>query len=340
VNGTEIGVPGNHQMYFIGDAPCGLDGESLVQEVLGGGFHNAEIFDKHRSSYYFSHKLKENGADRNYLSLFEKFNQYYQTIAAPARYVHQGADGAFLDVDFGGDIESPFCFPDSFSAHAELSGLNGRLRPLTVGIIGLGGTGSYVLDFLAKMPVKRIRLFDDDDYVVKNAFRSPGTSAASDFQRDKVALYVERYSSFRMEVLGEKERISRANPASVSECDFLFVCVDKAGSRAEILALLRDLHKPFIDVGMGLNHTPDGLAGGLRATLVTDETAQRVIDNHCLPAGNDEDDLYQTNIQIAELNALNAAIAMIMFKKRYGFYRDDDPAYHLLMTLGRMKVFS
>src|SRR4051812_29237965 len=58
VNGSEIGVPSNHQMYFIGDAPCGLDGKSLVDDVLGGGFHNADIFDKHRSSYYFSHKLK------------------------------------------------------------------------------------------------------------------------------------------------------------------------------------------------------------------------------------------------------------------------------------------
>ncbi len=195
-------------------------------------------------------------------------------------------------------------------------------------------------DFLAKMPVKRIWLFDDDDYVVKNSFRSPGSSANSDFQKDKVDLYIERYSTFRMEVVGEKARISRDNPARVGDCDFLFVCVDKGSSRAEVAALLRDLGKPFIDVGMGLNHSERGLGGGIRATMVNDATAARVAADHCLPTVDDEDDPYQTNVQIAELNALNAAMAMIMFKKSFGFYDDQEPAFQLLLKLGRLKLFN
>jgi Ca2+-binding RTX toxin-like protein len=34
------------------------------------------------------------------------------------------------------------------------------------------------------------------------------------------------------------------------------------------------------------------------------------------------DDLYSNNIQIADLNALNAALAVIRFKKHFGFYKD------------------
>ena len=37
---------------------------------------------------------------------------------------------------------------------------------------------------------------------------------------------------------------------------------------------------------------------------------------------DDDDNEYDTNIQIAELNALNAALAVIKWKRLMGFYRD------------------
>ncbi|MFW8645423.1 hypothetical protein ACOJBO_36690 [Rhizobium beringeri] len=59
-----------------------------------------------------------------------------------------------MDIDFGADIQSPFNFPDTHSSHAGLNDLNAAISRLTVGIIGVGGTGSYVLDFLVKSPIK------------------------------------------------------------------------------------------------------------------------------------------------------------------------------------------
>ena len=42
-----------------------------------------------------------------------------------------------------------------------------------------------------------------------------------------------------------------------------------------------------------------------------------------IPMGDDqEENVYKSNIQIAELNALNAAFAVIGYKKYYGFYQD------------------
>ena len=39
--------------------------------------------------------------------------------------------------------------------------------------------------------------------------------------------------------------------------------------------------------------------------------------------GEDKDEnLYRSNIQIAELNALNAAFAVIEYKKHFDFYQD------------------
>ena len=54
-------------------------------------------------------------------------------------------------------------------------------------VIGLGGTGSYLIDFLVKTPVKEIRAFDPDRFFVHNAFRSPGrlTSKRSENSKRK-----------------------------------------------------------------------------------------------------------------------------------------------------------
>lgn len=44
-------------------------------------------------------------------------------------------------------------------------------------------------------------------------------------------------------------------------------------------------------------------------------------------------DDYLTNIQIAELNALNAAFAVIKWKKLCGFYQDSENEHHGSYTL-------
>ena len=53
---------------------------------------------------------------------------------------------------------------------------------------------------------------------------------------------------------------------------------------------------------------------------------------------NAPDDLYRTNIQIGELNALNACLAVIRFKQLRGFYFEEDPWYHLLFEVGDLKI--
>lgn len=50
-------------------------------------------------------------------------------------------------------------------------------------------------------------------------------------------------------------------------------------------------------------------------------------------AGVDEHNLYSTNIQVAELNALNACLAVIKWKKICGFYHDIDKELFSLYTI-------
>lgn len=51
-----------------------------------------------------------------------------------------------------------------------------------------------------------------------------------------------------------------------------------------------------------------------------------------------EDDIYASNIQIADLNALNAALAVVKWKKMIGFYQDFTSACHSTFTIDTGKL--
>ena len=70
-----------------------------------------------------------------------------------------------------------------------LTGIIHELSPTTrdgllgaVAIAGPGGTGSYVLDLVAKTPVRDIHLFDGDSFMSHNAFRAPGAASLEELR--------------------------------------------------------------------------------------------------------------------------------------------------------------
>ena len=77
---------------------------------------------------------------------------------------------------------------------------------------------------------------------------------------------------------------------------------------------------PFIDVGMGIEETDGRLGGLLRVTTSLpgrrDQARQRI------PVPAPERDDYERNIQTADLNALNATLAVIRWKRHLGIYAD------------------
>ncbi len=65
------------------------------------------------------------------------------------------------------------------------------------------------------------------------------------------------------------------------------------------------------------------LAGQLRVPTSTPEQREHIRARNRIPfADDDADKPYAQNIQIADLNALNAALAVVKWKKLCGFYRD------------------
>jgi hypothetical protein len=77
----------------------------------------------------------------------------------------------------------------------------------------------------------------------------------------------------------------------------------------------------------------------LRATSAFHGRHDHVLDGKRIPfARAEDDDEYATNIQIADLNALNAALAVVKWKKLLGFYLDLEGELHTTYALNGNEI--
>ena len=234
--------------------------------------------------------------------------------------------------------DSVFKVSDTLTSRAEIGDLAVKFKDEVVAIIGLGGSGSYLLDFLAKTPISEIRAFDLDAFHIHNAFRSPGKLDIEEFMKPKAEVYMSRYENFRHGLHVHAKYIQSDSTEELEGVTFAFVCVDKATPRIEISNLLISLGIPFIDVGMGLNREKGTIDGMLRATYFPAGSTHEDINNGMLQLYDATDDVYRTNIQIAELNALNACLAVIKYKQIRGFYADSEQYQHMLLSVHDLSV--
>lgn len=222
-------------------------------------------------------------------------------------------------------------------SRAEITDLAACFRDEVVAVIGLGGTGSYVLDFMVKTPVAEVRAFDADRFHVHNAFRSPGHVDPLEFDKTKAEVYLARYTNFRHGLSAQATYIDGSSEDELSDVTFAFVCVDKGAARAEIFRALVARNIPFIDVGMGLKRKDQGLGGMLRVTHFPTERGEDVMHKSHAPLSDDPEDLYRAKVQIGELNALNAALAVTRYKQLRGFYKDVSEWENLLFDTTDLK---
>jgi hypothetical protein len=113
--------------------------------------------------------------------------------------------------------------------------------------------------------------------------------------------------------------------------NFAFLSLDAGEAKRLIVEKLEAIGAAFIDVGMGLELDDGSLGGILRVTASTPEKrdhARRRISF----AGGGVEDIYASNIQVADLNALNAVLAVVKWKKLRGFYRDLEREHHCTYT--------
>lgn len=325
----------DHQVYFAGSVPYNLEGKPIPN--LGGGHATIQLSEVSKDvSVQRSFSNKPHIAQR-FTDFFEKIESYVGIISGPAMDLSNISPYTFRIVEQVNE-NSVFKFQDTLTSRAEISDLSEKFKEDTIAIIGLGGTGSYLLDFLVKTPVKEIRSFDLDPYHVHNAYRSPGKLNPDELGQLKVNVLNSRYENFRTGLKVEAKFIDDTCSGDLDGVTFAFVCVDKGSSRAKIIDLLISMKIPFIDVGMGLNRKNDNITGMIRTTYFSTEEVQTKEAKKSVPLSDNINDMYKTNIQIGELNALNACLAVIRFKQLRGFYNEFEVDSNLLFDISDIKI--
>lgn len=324
-----LGPPSNHQAWFRGGRPHDQGGRQLR---LGGGPDKVTVVEGFETDQSFSFKLLEAGQMRSYVSFEEKVRTYVDAITAPALATYPDATPRRGIEKRAAEQGTPLRFPDTLSARYHMNDVSFLLKDKRVAIVGLGGTGSYLLDFIARTHLAEIAIFDDDTVHVHTIFRFPGFIPRA-IGRLKVDALAEQYGNWHANIVPVPERVTEANVATLGVFDFVFVALDHGPSRAMIVDWLTANSVPFVDCGMGLNRAPVGLNGVVRITGVDREAYERTIGTAYLPASDPEGGEYRKQGQIAELNALNATFAMIRFKQHFGIYeRLDDAVSYIFET--------
>jgi predicted ThiF/HesA family dinucleotide-utilizing enzyme len=307
--------PNTHVMGFMGEQPCNKDGSIIT--AIQHSSPNQQIADGIVMNFTFSNK-PQSGYDNYY----HKVTQYAKIIAAPAQSLDNTVTIQTFKVLECSKEESVFLYTDSNSSRANINRLNEKFKGQRIGIVGLGGTGSYVLDFVAKTPVDEILLFDSDEFLQHNAFRSPGAASVETLNKrmKKVDYYASIYSQMRRRINVFPEKVTEANIDLLKGLSYVFICIDSNRARSIIISKLKEFGVTFIDVGLGVNLANENLVGTLRVTVGTSEKYDHIPNR--IGAAETDDNEYATNIQIADLNAVNALMAVIKWKKMCGFYQD------------------
>ena len=122
-------------------------------------------------------------------------------------------------------------------------------------------------------------------------------------------------------IIAHPVRVTRENLPELEGLDFVFLCVDSGAVRAEIATYLADHNKSFIDSGLGFTISEQGkIVGQIRVTTGFPEHYDHLKD--AFGSQSREDDLYASNIQVSELNAMAAELMILKWKRILGFYGD------------------
>lgn len=324
--GDCVTKPGTHVVYFIGSHPCHKDGSIMVQ--IQHSSKAIRLTEDLEVNHSFSNK-----PEGGYADYYEKMTRYVEVISAPAQSLDPMVKAKTFRVIESKPGDSVFKYVDTNSSRAEIEAISAKLKGRKIGIVGLGGTGSYILDLVAKTPVVEIHLFDGDVFAQHNAFRAPGAPTLKQLRipPPKVRHFGRIYSKMRLGIHLHHYYLNASNVDHLESLDFVFICLDKGSAKKLVIEYLENNSKSFIDVGMGINVVDETLIGIVRTT--TSVPAKRDHLRTLVSFDEGDDDEYSTNIQIAELNMLNAALAVVKWKKLCGFYQDLGNEYNCTYSI-------
>lgn len=313
--GDQTVRPQDHTAKFAGEYPCDSSGQPLTTLR-----HTSQDFPL-GSGVTAQHSFSRKPARGYYDNYYEKMTTYVALLAQQVVAIDPEASAKTFRVIEAEPDTGPFTYLETASARAEIIEATAKLIEDAVAIVGLGGTGSYVLDLVAKTPVNQIHLFDADDFLTHNAFRTPGAASLDELRARPIKIdYLKGiYSRMHRGIMAHPIRVDASNVDKLAGMSFVFLCMESGPEKRAIVERLEAAGTPFADVGMGLFCKRGSIGGILRTVLSLPDQRERARSRISF-AADDAENEYDKNIQVADLNALNACLAVIAWKKLRGCY--------------------
>ena len=328
--GDKTSRPSTHTVFFIGDYPCDHKGNPIKAIECEEHLSKEKQKQIAGKQIHYTFSSKPEGGYQDY---FEKIETYIKIISHPAESIDPLVTAKVYATITPHSEDSVFHYLDTNLSKSGISELSKKFYDHKVAIIGLGGTGSYVLDLVSKTPVKEIHLFDGDVFLSHNAFRAPGAASLNRLREElkKVDYLKSVYSNIHKNIYAHCSNIKKSNFEKLLNMNFVFICIDKGSIKKQLFNFLIQNEIYFIDVGVGIIRENKKLLGHVRVNLGSPTYNSHLKDN--ISFLDDMDDDYSTNIQIADVNALNASLAVIKWKKVLGFYSDYEKEHTSVYTI-------
>jgi len=325
--------PGDHTAYFIGAHPCHTGGRLMTEIMCHPQPPRAQLTSTVAWDFYLSAKPLP---AQNYPNFYEKVVNYVRRISGPAQQLDHNAKAQTYPLIEAESDDSVFLYTDTASSRADIVAVSEKLKFKKIAILGLGGTGGYILDLVAKTPGEEIHLFDGDRFLQHNAFRAPGAASRDELRGKpyKVDYFASIYSRMRRGIVPHREYVNEANLHLLDDMDFVFMCMEAGPVKRLVAEKLLARGIPFIDVGMGVYLKNGTLGGTLRTVTATSRKSDHVWADMPLTDGGKKNE-YDKNIQIADLNALHATLAVMKWKKLFGFYGDLRDEHYSTFAIAR-----
>jgi molybdopterin-synthase adenylyltransferase len=143
---------------------------------------------------------------------------------------------------------------DRFDRQIRFFGREGqeKIRALSVGIVGVGGLGSHLVQQLAHLGVARIAVIDPDIVSSSNLNRLIGVNAKDlegKTSKTSVARRLANYIDPSIETVEITDTvISKESFQALKKADFVFGCVDNDGPRLMLTEFCAAYKRPYFDL--------------------------------------------------------------------------------------------
>lgn len=139
-------------------------------------------------------------------------------------------------------------------------------------------------------------------------------------------------------IVPHRTRVDESNVTELQEMTFVFLAMDTGAAKRTMVEHLTSWGIPFVDCGIGLHRQENSLRGNVRMTSAVPGRHDHV--DRRISFTDVAADEYDMNFQTADLNMLNAALAVIKWKKIFGYYVDSGQELSSLYNVARGRLLN